>query len=186
MSASMSSPSLVAPDDRFALVKFIEEPPKHIFVEKWFDVGISIHMPRSQAQKSPDATYTVQLKPRLYRYTRGKTSSQPVSPSDSVQLTMNPPYIALPLSKTGSPSEHIARAKCKISCPTQSSKPSAFSIQFHAEMGSSQEISFEVKPSFSQPLSIVNAKLTVESPGWEDVWYKGTTCEVNWMCYSFK
>lgn len=130
--AALMSPGLVAPDDRFAIIKFIEEPPKHIFVEKWFDVGISIHMPRAQALSALESTYTVQLKPHLYRYTRGKTSSQPVSQTDNVHLTMNPPFISLPVSKTGSPSEHIARAKCKISCPVQSSKPSAFSIQFKA------------------------------------------------------
>lgn len=171
MSESMS-PGLVPPNEQSAVIKFIEEPPKHVFVEKWFDVGISIHFPRSQtSDETLESTYTVELKPSLYRYTRGKTSSQPVSQSDNVQLTMNPRTICLPLSKTGSPSEHIAKARCKISCPVQSSKPSAFSIQFVA--AKEADLAFEVKPAFSQALTIVNAKLSVESPGWEDIWYKG-------------
>lgn len=168
--SALTSPAIAPPDERFAVIKFIEEPPKHIFVEEWFDVGISIQLPRSKSVTS-GSTYTVELKPSLYRWTRGKTSSQPVSRSDSVQLSMNPPTISLPVSKTGSPSEHIAKAKCRISCPVQSSKPTAFSIQFNdAKIDNPL---FEVKPSFSQPLTIVNAKLKVESPGWEDTWYKG-------------
>ena len=67
--AALMRPGLIAPDDRFAIIKFIEEPPKHIFVEKWFDVGISIHMPRAQALSMLESTFTVQLKPHLYRYT---------------------------------------------------------------------------------------------------------------------
>ena len=173
MSAA-TSPGLVTPDDRFAIITFIEEPPKHIFVEKWFDVGVLVTMhtmPKAQALGPLESTFTMQLKPHLYRYTQGETSSQPASQTDNVHLTMNPPFLSLCVSETGSPSEYIARAKCKISCSgVQSSKPLAFSIQFKAE--TEPTAVFDVKPTFSQPLSIVNAKLTVESPGWEDTWYK--------------
>ncbi len=168
--SALTSPAIAPPDERYAIIKFIEEPPKHIFVDEWFEVGISIQLPRSKSISS-GSTYTVQLAPRLYRWTRGRASSQPVSRSDNVQLSMNPTTISIPVSKTGSPSEHIAKAKCKISCPVQNPKPTAFSIQFNDAKVDNPL--FEVKPSFSQPLTIVNAKLKIESPGWEDTWYKG-------------
>lgn len=169
MSVTMT-PGNAGTDGRFAVIKFIEEPPKQLFVNQWFDVG----MLRSIASSDTESTCTVDLRPNLFRFTLGETSSQPVGKSDNVQLTMNPPFISFPLSKTGSPSEHVARAKCKIVCSSdQNSKPSAFSIRFHAELDRS--IPVEIKPAFSQPLSLVNARLLVESSDWEDIWYKGTS-----------
>ena len=167
-------PRSAGTDGRFAVIKFIEEPPKQLFVNQWFDVGISILMPRSIASSETESTCTVDLRPNLFRFNLGETSSQPVGESDNVQLTMNPPFISFPLSKTGSPSEHVGRAKCKIVCSSdQNSKPSAFSIRFHAELDRS--IPVDIKPAFSQPLSLVNARLLIESSDWEDIWYKGTS-----------
>jgi len=172
MSAT-SIPSNAGTEGCFAVIKFIEEPPKQLFVNQWFDVSISILMPRSRTLNDTKSTYTIQLRPHLYNFTRGEISSLPVAESDNVQLIMNPPLICFPSSTTGSPSEHIARAKCKMSCPTlQSSKSSAFRIQLHAEPD--PMVSFYIEPAFSQPLSLVNARLCIDSPNWEDVWYKGT------------
>lgn len=152
------------------IIKFIEEPPKYIFCDSWFDVGLSILTPRI-TNATEEISAPIKLKPKLFRYTQGKISSQAVHEGDNVELVMNPDVISFPVSKTGSPSEHIARGKLKISSTsTKGSNPSAFVIQFEAE--TEESLPYEVPPIYSQPLSIVTAKISLEAPEWESTWYK--------------
>ena len=49
-----------------AIIKFIEEPPKHIFCDSWFDIGLSILTPRI-TNTNEEISAPIKLKPKLFR-----------------------------------------------------------------------------------------------------------------------
>jgi hypothetical protein len=178
---------------------FVEEPPKYVLKDEWFDIRISAIFSSTGAEekmndkdKHKDATTTtsVLLKPTLSRYTKNsliqtdgpqnKVSSGIVLPK-GLQLEMKPEVITLrwdleeQQAATNKGITKEERAQCKISSMAESMDVSSFSgdyrLEFHAFDESNECL--KGKTVVSRSFCIVDAKLSLDSPEWDEVWYKG-------------
>ena len=179
MSLPIDSPNKSPLGESTAVVAFQQDPPSHIFNNKWFNLSLTLSLHRLRFRDQiPECN--VKLQPQLLRCVNKDT--YPLSPNDTVEFEMDPQTLTLPISSSSAASKPVVtEARCKISCPQNRRMEQSFIIEFRETWSESSNTGIKVNPVKSKKMTVVDARLEVSAIEWDKVsvkdandkvWYK--------------